>query len=75
MATDRYPIEQAIVAEFRFAHGPHWTEAQAAAWWGVSERTWRRYERGETCPPAPLLKAIQRYRLRHRRRGVTHSAP
>ena len=41
-----------------------WTQAEAAAWWGCDERTWRRYELGERTVPKPLLKAMSRRPLK-----------
>ena len=35
------------------------TQSEAAAWYGVSERTWRRYERGESRVPTPLIRRIE----------------
>lgn len=34
------------------------TQEQAAAWYGVHERTWRRWERGEIKVPTPLILRI-----------------
>lgn len=34
------------------------TQAEAAAWYGVHERTWRRYETGEVPVPYFLQKVI-----------------
>ncbi len=42
--------------------GPGWTQKGAAAWCGVDERTWRRWERGERGIPMTLIN-----RLRDRR--------
>lgn len=42
-----------------FRHAARLTQGAAADWWGVSERTWRRYERGETHVPRPLVKRIE----------------
>lgn len=36
-----------------------WTQGQAALWYGVTERTWRRYERGVTHVPRPLINRIE----------------
>lgn len=37
-----------------------WTQAQAALWWGVSRRTWQRYEDGSTTElPRPLVIRIE----------------
>lgn len=46
----------------------HWTQAEAARWYGVSDRTWRRWETGETRVPAPVLKRIASTRIATLRR-------
>jgi DNA-binding XRE family transcriptional regulator len=48
-----------IVREFRKALG--FTQARAAEWYGVDERTWRRWERKR--PPKHLLKRIITHRV------------
>lgn len=48
---------QRIVREFREAMT--WTQREAAEWYGVAERTWRRWEHGERQAPTPLLKRIE----------------
>lgn len=45
-----------------FRNGRGWSQAEAADWWGCSERQWRRYETGESRVPSPLLKRIARRR-------------
>lgn len=40
-----------------------WTQAQAARWYGVSVRTWRRWERDEIRVPARVLKRLARTRI------------
>lgn len=37
-----------------------WSQAQAAAWYGCGERTWRRWE-GTAIVPLPVLNAVLRY--------------
>ena len=37
----------------------NWTVEEAAGWWGVDERTWRRYESGERAVPKPLAKRVR----------------
>jgi hypothetical protein len=45
---------------WRVAQG--WTQIEAAKWYGVHERTWRRYEgRGPMYVPDKLNKRIQDY--------------
>lgn len=34
------------------------TQREAAEWYGVTERTWQRYESGERSVPRPLLRRI-----------------
>lgn len=36
-----------------------WTQAMAAAWYGCSERTWRRWEQMDEVPE-PVMRAVQR---------------
>jgi transcriptional regulator with XRE-family HTH domain len=48
---------------YAFRKLKRWTQKEAAEWYGVSERTWRRYETGEiVC--LPLLKRIANPRAR-----------
>ena len=63
---DDYPSAAAIPYNFRVVR--RWTQRQAAAWYGVTERTWRRYER--TGAPQPLLNRIASYA---RRAGAAHA--
>lgn len=35
-----------------------WTQVRAARWYGVTERTWRRWERREVNVPPSVLKRI-----------------
>jgi len=45
-----------------FRRGEQWTQVAAAKWYGVDERTWRRYELGERPVPLTLLNWIdERY--------------
>lgn len=44
------------VLRFRASRG--WTQAQAAKWWGVSVRSWRRWETGASPIPTPLAARI-----------------
>lgn len=46
-----------------------WTQAYAATFFGVSERTWRRYERGETVIPQWLVRRVVAMRLTRGQRG------
>lgn len=39
-----------------------WTQAEAAAWYGCDERSWRRYETGERRVPVPLMNRIRAWR-------------
>lgn len=55
------PTSAEHVKAFRDARD--WTQAEAASWYGVSVRTWRRYERNETRVPAPLLKRLASTRV------------
>lgn len=50
------------VHNFRVLRG--WTQAHAAEWWGVSERTWRRYEAPGWRGDARLLKRIRAWTTR-----------
>jgi DNA-binding XRE family transcriptional regulator len=54
--TDRHQI----VRNFRILRG--WTQGFAAEWYGVNERTWRRWEGG--VPPAHVLKRIEQWARR-----------
>ena len=45
-----------IVHNFRILR--NWSQANAAEWWGVHVRTWRRYESPTAVPPEPLMKRI-----------------
>lgn len=57
---------RSLVSAFRLARSAErrlkgkggWTQADAAKWWGCSERTWRRYETGPGRPPLALIKRI-----------------
>lgn len=51
---------RAIPLNFRAVK--RWTQAQAAAWYGVSERTWRRYE--GVGAPLPVLTRIAAFAKR-----------
>lgn len=45
------------VRNFRLLRG--WTQEIAAGWWGVSPRTWQRWEAGwDAPPPRALMKRI-----------------
>lgn len=35
-----------------------WTQLQAAGWYGVSDRQWRKWEAGHASIPEPLLKRM-----------------
>ncbi len=37
----------------------HVTQDEAARWWGVTTRTWQRYEAGVSAIPAPLAKRLR----------------
>lgn len=54
--------EQEIAARYvrRWRDEQEWTQEQAAEWWGVDVRTWRRYELGERAVPKPLMKSMSR---------------
>ncbi len=43
--------------------GRKWTQAQAAKWWGCSEREWRRWEKGDATPPPALLMRIAKFKV------------
>lgn len=34
----------------------HWTQSDAAKWYGCTLRQWQRYETGETPIPSPLVR-------------------
>jgi predicted transcriptional regulator len=55
---DRQQVRAELVKTFREKKGQ--SQAQAASWWGCSERQWRRYETGESPVPRPLLKRIKK---------------
>lgn len=42
----------------------NWTQADAAEWWGVSERTWRRWETPGVVAKRALLKRIAQWAKR-----------
>ena len=42
-------------------HKPGWSQLQAAKWYGVTERTWQRYEAGESVIPLPLFNRLMAY--------------
>jgi hypothetical protein len=41
--------------------GVGWYQKDAAAWYGVSERQWRRWENGEVPIPTTVVKRIAEY--------------
>lgn len=53
--------EAGVLRQFRQMRG--FTQAQAAEWYGVTERSWRRYENTNHMP-RPLAKRIMRYAQR-----------
>lgn len=56
------PTDAERVQEFRTRRG--WTQTEAAAWYGVAVRTWRRWERGEGLHvPTPVLKRLATTRV------------
>lgn len=54
------PQSSVIVRNFRIWR--NWTQAIAADWYGVTERTWRRWEQDGA--PKPVLKRIEQYAKR-----------
>lgn len=38
-----------------------WTQADAAAWYGCSERQWRRWENGETPIPVHVIRRLAQW--------------
>jgi DNA-binding XRE family transcriptional regulator len=58
----QYFGKRQIVRNFRILRG--WTQARAAEWYGVTERSWRRYEAEFGYPPTPLLKRIEQWARR-----------
>lgn len=52
------PMSGLALKEWRETH--KWTQAQASDWYGVHERTWRRYE-GRPALPMRLWKRIVEY--------------
>lgn len=61
---------------WREQHGPRdargrRTQAAAAAWYGVHERSWRRWENAERRIPQPLVHRIQSTPSRRPRRRPT----
>lgn len=57
---DGGPRTAAIAYNFRMLR--RWTQREAAAWYGVSMRTWRRYEQDGA--PLPLLNRIAAFAKR-----------
>lgn len=55
-----HPLAPAELRQWREARG--WTTAEAAAWYGCSQRAWQRYEDGTRHIPRPLLVKIARGR-------------
>lgn len=53
-------VQMQLVKLFR--QNRDWTQAEAAEWYGCSERSWRRYETGERNVPQPLLNRIGNWR-------------
>lgn len=49
-----------------------WSQTQAADWYGVSVRQWRRYEHGVSRVPRPLERRI--HELQYTERGESHVA-
>lgn len=57
------PANGNALKSWRVAQG--WTQVQAAAWYGVHERTWRRYENmNDGLVPTKLNKRIYDYTIR-----------
>lgn len=55
-ASFRAQNRAAIVRAFREERG--WTQAEAAEWYGCTERSWRRYESCDRPVPLPLLRRV-----------------
>lgn len=52
----------AVLRKFRALR--NFTQRQAAEWYGVTERTWRRWENTGVAP-LPVIKRIRSYARRH----------
>ena len=64
----RAQVQAELVKRFRERRG--WTQAQAAAWYGCSEREWRRWERLEVAVSSPALKRMAASRV-----AIPHGKP
>ncbi len=51
------PLAAAMVREFRL--NQRWSQARAAKWFGVHERSWQRWELGERGVPLALVNAMR----------------
>ena len=58
-----------VLQKFRAIRG--FTQAQAAEWFGVSERTWRRWE-NTGIVPVPVMKRVRDYARHHPRGKLIH---
>lgn len=63
-------MDQTFITPLSFRQWNGWTQEQAAAWYGCSERSWRRYETGERAVPLPLLLRMREHRDKGRRRPL-----
>lgn len=53
------PAEEQRRALVRFRQARGWSQAKAAQWYGVTPRSWQRYEAGDRPIPMPLLNRIR----------------
>lgn len=51
------PPEPPLLLTFRERRG--FTQRQAARWYGVTERSWRRWENGEVRTPRPVVRRVR----------------
>lgn len=63
------PVDLARWRLARQHFDPRWTQGYAGTFFGVTERTWRRYERGETAIPQWLVRRVVRMRLTERQKA------
>jgi DNA-binding transcriptional regulator YiaG len=51
-----------VAHNFRVLH--HFTQQDAAEWWGCNVRTWRRWEEAGKSPPRAVLKRVREWARR-----------
>lgn len=53
--------------------GTAWYQKDAAAWYGVSERQWRRWENGEVPIPTTVVRRIAEYEVMRQALRQSHN--